>query len=288
MRLSGATTVVGVIGDPVSHSLSPAIHNAAFQALRFDWIYVAFPVPRGRGGLAVAAARDLGLAGFNVTMPHKADVAAACDELTPDAAALCSVNTVVSQPDGLMLGDSTDGPGFLAALAEEGIAVEGRRALVLGAGGAGRAVILALGRAGAEVVVAARRLEAASAAARLVAAGRAVALADASKEAISADLVVNATPLGMAGEPSPVDPASLGPAQAVVDLVYHPAETPLLAAAGARGCRTANGLGMLVHQAARSFTLWTGADAPLEAMRAAAEAAIADSAQKNPGTQRAF
>lgn len=288
MKLSGATTVVGVIGDPVSHSLSPAIHNAAFEVLRLDWIYVAFPVPRGRGGAAVAAARDLGLAGFNVTMPHKADVAAACDELTPDAAALCSVNTVVAQPDGVMLGDSTDGPGFLAALAEEGIAVEGRRALVLGAGGAGRAVILALGRAGAEVVVAARRPEAASAAARLATAGRAVAFPDASKEATSADLVVNATPLGMAGEPPPIDPASLGPAQAVVDLVYHPAETPLLAAAGARGCRTANGLGMLVHQAARSFTLWTGADAPLEAMRAAAEAAIATSAQKKPGTQRAF
>ena len=273
---SGLTTVVGVIGYPVRHSLSPAIHNAAFAALGLDWVYVAFPVPRGRGGAAVAAARDLGLAGLNVTMPHKEDVAAACDELTPDAAALRSVNTVVAQPGGRMLGDSTDGPGFLAALAEGGIAVVGRRSLVLGAGGAARAVVLALGRAGAGgVVVAARRLEAAASAALLAPSGRAVVLHDVDGEVGGADLVVNATPLGMAGEGPPLDPARLGRAHVVVDLVYHPLETPLLAAARAQGARTSNGLGMLVHQAAQAFTLWTGAEAPLATMRQAAEAAIA-------------
>jgi shikimate dehydrogenase len=285
--LSGATAVVGVIGDPVRHSLSPAIHNAAFAALGLDWVYVAFPVPRGRGGAAVAAARDLGLAGINVTMPHKEDVAAACDDLTPDAAVLRSVNTVLARAGGRMLGDSTDGPGFLAALAEEGIAVEGGRSVVLGAGGAARAVVLALGRAGAEVIVAARSPEAAAAASGLVSSARAVGLEEVDALVGGADLVVNATPLGMAGEGPPFDPARLGPAQAVVDLVYHPADTPLLAAARAQGARTSNGLGMLVHQAALSFRLWTGAEAPLAAMRQAAGAALAARSSDHPGNSEA-
>jgi shikimate dehydrogenase len=280
LPLSASTRVAGVIGDPVHHSLSPAIHNAAFAACGLDLVYVAFPVPRGRGGAAVAAARDLGLVGLNVTMPHKAEAAAACDELTPDAAILGAVNTVVARTGGRMLGDSTDGPGFLAALAEEGIEVHGRRVLVLGAGGAARAVVLALGRDGAQVVVAARRAEAAEAAAALAPGGRAIGLSGPGPEVVeagAADLVVNATPLGMSSvDPPPVDPSALrGRGQAVVDLVYHPPETALLAAARARGAQVANGLGMLVHPAALSFTLWTGVEAPLAAMRDAAEAALA-------------
>jgi shikimate dehydrogenase len=272
--LSGHTRVVGVIGDPVGHSLSPALHNAAFAALDLDWVYVAFPVPRGRGAEAVAAVPALGLAGFNVTMPHKEDVAGACDELTPDAAALRSVNTVVALPGGGTLGDSTDGPGFLDALADEAIAVAGAQVLVLGAGGAARAVILALGRAGAEVTVAARRPAAAESAAALApgAASLAIGAADPS----GFEVVVNATPLGMSGgDPLPVDPEALHAAQSVVDLVYHPADTPLLTAARAQGAVAVNGLGMLLHQAARSFSLWTGQPAPLDAMRAAATAALA-------------
>jgi shikimate dehydrogenase len=270
----GETRVVGVIGDPVGHSLSPVLHNAAFAACGLDWVYVALPVRRGRGGAAVAAARDLGLAGFNVTMPHKADVAAACDELTPDAAALASVNTVVIGADGRALGDSTDGEGFLAGLAGDGIEVAGRAVLVLGAGGAGRAVVLALGRAGAAVTVAARRPEAAETAARLAPGAQAMVLADAAGAGGDFEVVVNATPLGMAGEPPPLDPLRLGPDQCVVDLVYHPAETPLLAAARARGARTQNGLPMLVHQAARSFSIWTGVEAPVAVLLAAAQAAL--------------
>jgi shikimate dehydrogenase len=266
--------VVGVIGDPVGHSLSPAIHNAAFAACGLDWVYVAFPVPRGRGGAAVAAARDLGLAGLNVTMPHKADVAAACDELTPDAGALASVNTVVIRPDGSTVGHSTDGDGFLAALAGDGIEVAGRRVLVLGAGGAARAVVLALGRAGAAVTVAARRADAAEAAAGVAPGARAVLLAGTAGAGDDFDVVVNATPLGMGGELPPLDPGRLGPGQCVVDLVYHPAETPLLSGARARGAHTQNGLSMLVHQAALSFTLWTGVEAPVAAMEAAARAAL--------------
>ena len=281
--LSGHTRVVGVIGDPVAHSLSPAIHNAAFAALGLDWVYVAFPVPRGRGGAAVAAVGDLGLAGLNVTMPHKADAAAACDDLSPAAATLGSVNTVVARPGGRLFGDSTDGPGFLSALTESGIAVDGRRVLVLGAGGATRAVVLALGRAGADVVVAARRAEAAEAVARLAPGARSVPLDDAADVAAHSDVVVNTTPLGMAaGDPLPLDPSSLSAGQAVVDLVYHPAETALLAAARSRGAQAVNGLGMLVHQAALAFGLWTGVEAPLDAMRAGVEVALARRRDQSP------
>lgn len=273
--LSGHTRVVGVIGDPVAHSLSPTLHNAAFEALGLDWVYVAFPVPRGRGAHAVAAVSALGLAGLNVTMPHKEDVAGACDELTEDAAALRSVNTVVAGSDGRTLGDSTDGPGFLDALAADGIDVAGRPVLVLGAGGAARAVILALGRAGATVAVAARRPDAAEAAAALAPGAQSVPFGAA--EPSSYDLVVNATPLGMSGgDPLPVDPEALNAGQAVVDLVYHPADTPLLTAARSKGALAVNGLGMLLHQAARSFTLWTGQPAPIEAMRSAVTTALAE------------
>ena len=273
--LSGRTRVVGVIGDPVAHSLSPALHNAAFEAAGLDWVYVAFPVPRGRGADAVAAVPALGLVGFNVTMPHKEDVAGACDELTPDAAALRSANTVVARADGSTLGDSTDGGGFLDSLADEDIDVSRRPVLVLGAGGAARAVVLALGRAGAAVTVAARRPEAAAAAARLAPQGAAVPLTGVLPAAFP--IVVNATPLGMSpGDPLPVDPASFEAGQVVVDLIYHPSDTPLLVAARARGARTVNGLGMLLHQAARSFTLWTGEAAPLDAMRSAVAAALAE------------
>jgi shikimate dehydrogenase len=266
--------VVGVIGDPVTHSLSPTLHNAAFEALGLDWVYVAFPVPRGRGADAVAAVSALGLAGLNVTMPHKEDVAGACDELSVDAAALRSVNTVVARPDGRTFGDSTDGPGFLDALRDEAIDVGGKPVLVLGAGGAARAVVLALGRAGATVTVAARRPDAAGSAAALAPGATAVPLGAADPSTFP--VVVNATPLGMSGgDPLPVDPAALHGGQMVVDLVYHPADTPLLTAARARGAMAVNGLGMLLHQAARSFTLWTGEPAPLDAMRSAVTAALA-------------
>jgi shikimate dehydrogenase len=272
--LSGHTRVVGVIGDPVTHSLSPTLHNAAFEAVGLDWVYVAFPVARGRATEAVAAVSALGLAGLNVTMPHKEDVADACDELTEDAAALRSVNTVVALPDGRTLGDSTDGPGFLDALAEDGIDVAGTPVLVLGAGGAARAVILALGRAGATVTVAARRPAAADEAAALAPGADAVAIG--AVDPSPYPLVVNATPLGMSGgDPLPVDPEALHAKQAVVDLVYHPADTPLLTAARAKGAVAVNGLGMLLHQAARSFALWTGQPAPVDAMRAAVTAALA-------------
>jgi shikimate dehydrogenase len=266
--ITAATRVVGVIGDPVVHSRSPAMLNAAFEALAVDWVYVAFPVPRSEGAAAVRAVGTLGLAGLNVTMPHKADAAAACDDLAPEAATLGAVNTVVNT-GGALVGYSTDGDGFLRALDDEGVAVSGRRCLVIGAGGAARAITHALGRAGAVVSVAARRQDAARSAAAL--APDAVGVGLDGFELEEFDVLVNATPLGMHGESAPFDAARLHAGQFVYDTVY-PVETPLLREARAHGARAAGGLGMLVHQGALAFSLWTGAAPPVDIMRAAASA----------------
>jgi shikimate dehydrogenase len=264
--------VAAVIGDPVEHSLSPSIHNAAFRALDLDWIYVAFHVAAGDGAAAVAAMRALSLQGLSVTMPHKADVAAAVDRVSPTAELLGAVNTVAWR-SGALIGENTDGDGFLDALRlDEGFEPEGRRCLVAGAGGAARAVILALGNAGAaEVVVVNRSSDRAKVAAALSPAGRVGVPADAGE----ADLVVNATPLGMGDDHAlALDAAHLGSGQLVIDLVYRPAITPLVDAARAAGAVATNGVGMLIHQAAHAFRLWTGEDPPLEAMSAAALAAL--------------
>lgn len=267
------TRVAAVIGDPVRHSLSPALHNAAFRALDLDWVYLAFEVAAGEGAAALEAMRTLGIDGLNVTMPHKADVAGAVDRLSPVAERLGAVNTVVRR-GGVLVGESTDGDGFVAALRQdEGFDPAGKRCLVLGAGGAARAVVLALADAGAaSVVVAGRTPEKAAAAAALAGnRGRVGTVV----EAGAADLLVNATPVGMGGDTAvPLDPSLLGPGQVVVDLVYHPLVTPLVEAARSRGAVAVNGLGMLIHQAARAFRLWTGEDPPLEVMSAAALQAL--------------
>lgn len=278
--ISAATRTAGVIGLPIRHSLSPAIFNAAFVASGLDWAYLAFEVPEGAAGLAMAGVRALGLEGVSVTMPHKAAILDALDELTEDASALGAVNCVERRGSNLV-GHNTDGPGLVDSLRlDEGIDPAGRRIAVVGAGGAARAVIRALGRAGAtEVVVINRSPDPAVVAASLAGAvGRVGVPGDAS----AADIVINATPLGMGvvvgqdghHEPLPIDPELLGSGQVVVDLVYHPSVTPLLHAARERGLRTVNGLGMLIHQAAHAFRTWTNEEPPLEAMSAAAVAAL--------------
>ena len=271
---AATTVVVGVIGDPVEHSLSPALHNAAFAELALDWAYVAFPVPAGRARPAVAAMADLGIRGLSVTMPHKAGAAEACQRLSPVAERLGVVNTVTNM-GGELVGDSTDGPGFVDSLADLGWSADAKRCLVLGAGGAARAVVLALAEAGADRVdVVGRRHDQVLATAALAGKAGAAGAVDA---AGAADLIVNATPVGMVGTgaettglPFGLDPDGLGVGQLVADLVYAPANTPLILAARARGASTCNGLGMLIHQAARQVTIWTGRDAPVQAMSAAA------------------
>jgi len=269
-RPSAATSVVGVIGDPVAHSLSPLLHNTAFAELGLDWVSVGFPVAAGHAGGALAGARELGLRGLSVTMPHKDAVAGLVERRSPLAERLGAVNCVTFGP-GPTLGDNTDGPGLVAALRHGGrFDPEGRRCLVVGAGGAARAVIAGLADAGAlEVVVVNRSPGRGARAAAL--AGPAGRLGE-PQDAVDCDLLVNATPLGMEGTEGagagelPVDPSRMRRGQLVVDLVYHPATTPWLAAARARGADTANGLGMLVHQAALQLEAWTGVDPPLSAM----------------------
>jgi len=276
LTISGATRIAGIIGDPVRHSLSPVLHNTAYEQLGIDWVYVAFEVPDGATRAALDAMRALGLAGLSVTMPHKSAAAAGCDELSPDAAALHSVNTIRLDTDDRLFGGSTDGEGFLRSLREAGHDPAGAEVALLGAGGAARAVALALGRAGAHVVVCARRPEAAKVAADL-AGGRSAPWDDRAEAAAAATLVVNATPVGMTADgPAelPVPAAAFHPGQVLADLVYHPLETPLLRGARDRGATVVDGLGMLVHQAALQIELWTGRDAPIAAMRAAAVHAL--------------
>jgi shikimate dehydrogenase len=272
---TSATALAGVIGDPVEHSLSPALHNAALVDLGLDWAYVAFPVRAGRGEAAVAAMAALGIRGLSVTMPHKAPAARACQRLTPVAESLGVVNTV-SNLGGYLVGDSTDGAGFLDALTDQGWDPTGKGCLVLGAGGAARAVVLVLAEAGAaRVGVVARRPEQAQEAAALAGEAGTVGSVDSADDA---DLVVNATPVGMAGVegdrpgdlPFGLEPKRLGPGQLVVDLIYAPATTTLMAQARARGAETCNGLGMLIHQAARQVQIWTGRSPSVEVMSAAA------------------
>jgi shikimate dehydrogenase len=272
--ISGSTRLAAVIGAPVRHSLSPAIHNAAFRAAGLDWVYVALPVEVGHVPHALAGMRALGIGGLNVTMPHKEAVHDAMDVLAPAAAALRTVNTVVPLPDGRLVGHTTDGAGYLDALRiDEGVDVTDMRVVVLGAGGAARSVVDALARAGAaQVIVVNRSPENAVSAATLAGSvGRTGVMAD----VVAADLVVNATPIGMGTEAMPVDPALLRAGQIVTDLVYHPLDTALLRAARAAGARAVDGLGMLVHQAAHSFRLWTGVDAPVTVKRGAALAELA-------------
>ncbi len=278
-RIGGATRVAAVLGLPVAHSLSPVIHNAAFAALDMDWTYVALPVEPGMVPAAVTGLRALGIVGANVTMPHKEAVADVMDELTDDAARLRAVNTIEMR-GGVLVGHNTDAPGFARFLEHDaGFDPAGRTALLFGAGGAARACALALARAGLTRIVVALREPA-----------RARALADAldgyptvvdvvafdDAAEVEADLVVNGTPLGAHGETIALP--RVGPDALVVDLLYRPASTPLQQAARATGAKAFGGLGLLLHQAALSFELWTGRPAPLEVMSAAAVAAIADQA----------
>ncbi|MFV0308639.1 MAG: shikimate dehydrogenase [Desertimonas sp.] len=263
--------VAAVIGSPVAHSLSPALHNAAFAAAGIDAVYVAFDVAPGRAGAALDAMRTLGLLGLSVTTPHKVDVADAVDELAPAAAALHSVNTVAVGGSGQLVGHSTDGDGFVASLAAAGVGVGGARVAMLGAGAAARSLVDALGRAGvADLAVINRSADRAERAAALATNARVGGFDDVA----DADIVVNATTVGMASDELPLDPTLLRAGQIVADLVYHPLDTALLRAGAERGCRTFDGLGMLVHQAILQQELWTGVRPDPVAMRTAGDAEL--------------
>lgn len=263
-----------MIGDPIRHSLSPTIYNAAFAEREADWVFVAFEVADGGARAALDAMRSLDLGWLSVTMPHKTAVAHGVDQLSEDAAALDAVNCVIND-GGVLIGESTDGEGFLRALTQEtAFDPAGRSCMVLGAGGAARAVVLALARAGAsDVVVVNRTPERGEQAATL--AGTVGRVGEAGDTA-GVDLVVNATPVGMRdGEALPVDVGGLSEGAVVADLVYEPEVTPLVAAARARGLTAVGGLGMLIHQAGLQFERVLDQPAPLEAMAVAARDALA-------------
>jgi len=268
-QISGETRLVGVIGNPVRHSKSPAIFNAAFAQSGVDFRMLAMPVSEGNVQKAVEGIRSLGIVGCSVTMPHKAAVVDHLDECSEVAKALNAVNCVRRDGDRLV-GDNTDGAGFLRGLAHDiGFDPDGRRCAVVGAGGAARAVVLALTGAGASQVVVVNRTRAAAEltvalAPDVVAVGDEADLAD-------VDLIVQATSVGMnQDDPPAVSPGVLGSGQIMADLIYHPALTSTMRAASSKGCVVTNGLSMLIHQAAVTFEHWTGLPAPIDAMTRAA------------------
>jgi shikimate dehydrogenase len=266
-----ATALAAVIGSPIGHSRSPSIMRAAFAATGLAWKFAAFEVGPGQGDAAVDALRTLGLRGYSVTMPLKTEVMSAVDRLTPSAEALQAVNCIAWDGDQLV-GHNTDGAGFVDSLGRRGIAIDDGPAVVVGAGGAARAIIDALARAGApEIIVVNRSPGRAESAVSLAGAVGRVGSFD---DIPGARLVVNATSVGMAhtaGHDGVAVPIGLlGSHHTVADIVYNPLRTPLLAAAEAAGASTVDGLGMLVCQAARAFTLWTGLAAPIAEMTTAA------------------
>jgi len=276
------TAVYAVLGWPVAHSRSPAMHNAAFTAAGLDAVYVPLAVPEERLPAAVAALRTLGIQGCNVTLPHKHAIMALLDEVDATARAIGAVNTVWRQGERL-LGTNTDGAGLCASLREHDVVLTGSRVVVVGTGGAARAAAVGLAQAGASrVVLAGRRpTQARALTAELAGSCGATQLeacdlgAELTRALADATLLVQATSATLGSSPAAEAfaetlPLHALPASAVVcDLVYKPLRTAVLSRAAAHGLRTVDGLGMLLHQGALAWTRFTGAAAPLEVMRAA-------------------
>ncbi len=275
LNINGQTKLVGLMGHPVEHSLSPIMHNSAFAALGLNWCYLPLSVRPERLREAVAGLRALGFAGANVTVPHKEAAMSYLDEVTPQAQAIGAVNTIVVRGDEL-IGCNTDWQGFLTALSEGGFDPQGKRAVVVGAGGAARAVVYALAQAGAQVAV----LNRTSARAQALVQDFSplfpafpLTLQTLEEQTAQAHLLVNTTPVGMWPElDGSIWPQELAfPGHLTVfDLVYNPRQTRLLRQAEAAGARAIGGLGMLVHQGAAAFELWTGEKAPVATMYEAA------------------
>ncbi|RMH59297.1 MAG: shikimate dehydrogenase [Candidatus Hydrogenedentota bacterium] len=274
MRITAKTRLLAVIGNPIEHSMSPVIHNAALKAAGLDYVYVAFRVEKIEE--AVTAMRALGIRGFSVTIPHKETIIPHLDRLELSAEQTGSVNTVVNE-NGVLTGASTDGPGALAALERAGLSVTGKKILLIGTGGAARAIAFAAGNAGAGKI--GFRYEIREQADRLV---RDLEAAFPGRITLNApleeaDILINASPVGMHPrvEDCPIDPASLSPEQVVFDIVYNPLRTRLLREAEARGCRTIEGVEMFAEQAILQFEMFTGKEAPRDLMRSTVRRALA-------------
>lgn len=268
---------IGVVGDPVEHSLSPAFQQAAFDALGIPVRYELLPTPADTLPNRIEELRSGAFTGCNVTVPHKEAFYAAVDERSDVATRAGAVNTVLCR-DGQLIGDNTDVYGFVQSLRDEGFAFNGKRALILGAGGASRGVAVGLlDNDVQEVIIANRSADRARQLAHDLGDLRLapMALADAATAADGIDLIINATAVGWQGDDLPVDRSAfvrLAPGAIAYDLTYR--DTPFLVAARESGRKTIDGLAMLVHQGARSFELWTGHDAPFDVMWSAAVAAV--------------
>ena len=281
MAITGTTRIVGIFGDPVAHSFSPMMHNAALGAAGIDAVYVPFRVTPGQLREAVAAIRSLGLLGINLTIPHKEAACALVDELDPVAALSGAINTIVHR-DGRLVGCNTDGKGLLRAIHEDlATGVEGKRVLLLGAGGAARAALVALATAGAAWIGVANRTP--ERAQKLLAklsphfSGTAFAAYSLDGDfphqlAGEIDLLVNSTAVGLQGAAFPWSPAiCVRPTGAVFDMVYGREPTPLVLAARCAGLAAADGIGMLANQGEEAFRLWFDTPVPPGLMRATLE-----------------
>lgn len=296
--ISANTKLCAVIGDPVSHTLSPAMHNAAISSLDVDFAYLAFRVRSAELSAAVNGMRALGIRGLNVTIPHKVAVLQFLDELDPLARNIGAVNTIVNE-DGKLKGYNTDATGFLQSLVAAGFDPAGKKTVLLGAGGAARAMGFALAQNGADISIMVRenRLEQAAMLTKNleIVSGRQVTALEITESNLEtalkyADLLVNATSAGMTPDAgsTPVPSRLLEHSLTVFDVVYAPLETRLLKEARDKGCATISGLEMLVRQGALAFELWMGQAAPLDVMRQAALTALGEDAHKKsePGESR--
>lgn len=279
MKIGGKTKVTGLLGYPVEHSFSPAMHNAAFAHLNLDYCYVAFPVEPERLSDAVNGIRALSLSGVNVTVPHKEKVMPFLDEISEEAAFIGAVNTIKND-NGKLTGYNTDGRGFMQSLAEADITAGNKKILIIGAGGASRAVGYYLCKEASNIWlydVDHRKCD--SLKQRLNSLNGNVSLAEGGFIGDAGflsemDIIINATPLGLSpGDPLPVGASLLKDKNIVCDLIYK--ETPLLREASKRGCRTLDGLGMLLWQGVFAFEIWTGIMPPVDVMKGALAASKA-------------
>ncbi len=278
MVISGKTQLCGVIGDPIEHTLSPIMHNAAFQHLKLDYVFLAFKVRPADLDSAMRGVRGLGVRGLNVTMPHKTKILRYLNAVDPTVRFLGSANTILNDA-GKLSGFSTDGVGAVNALRENGADPAGKKVLLLGAGGAAKAIAYALAQEAGALCILNRIPEKAAVLADKLSrifnrpvVGDALSPNTLPLTLQSADILVNATSVGMHPhlDQSPVEPQWLKPNLTVMDIVYNPVETKLSRDAKAAGARVISGVEMLLYQGAASFQIWTGQAAPVEVMRAAA------------------
>jgi shikimate dehydrogenase len=268
MPIRGTTRLLGILGNPLGHSYSPAMHNHALESLGLDFVYVPLAVDVLRLEETLRGLAAVNFVGANVTLPHKQSVIPLLDELSDISRQMGAVNTLVNR-DGKLFGTTTDPEGFLRGFTDAGHSFAGKSVVILGNGGAARTIAFALsllaGPARVTLVARDAKKSAVLADEILDKTGKSLetlSLADYAAHAAGFDVVVNTTPIGMHPdlEASPLQAEWLHPGQIVYDIIYNPEETALMRRARARGCAVVGGLGMLVHQGAASFKLWTGVD----------------------------